>query len=55
MDIFNTPFIHVAGGDVARSDEVAQPGGSVFIDFVVVSGHGLDGLLEKLDNLGGGL
>jgi hypothetical protein len=38
-DIDNAPFVYIAGGDQARSDEVPQPLGRVGIPLRVVSGH----------------
>ncbi|MBB5543572.1 hypothetical protein GGD70_003887 [Paraburkholderia fungorum] len=38
-DIFNAPFINVAGGNVTGGYQVAQPLRSVWVDLVVVSGH----------------
>ena len=43
MDIGNTPFVDIAGGNVTRSDKISQPLGCVGINLVVVgaahSGH----------------
>jgi hypothetical protein len=39
VDIFNTPFVNNAGGDVPGVNKVAQPLGGVGVDFVVVGGH----------------
>jgi hypothetical protein len=42
VDIFNTPFINIAGGDVPSFNQVAQPLSGCWVNFVVVGGHGLD-------------
>jgi hypothetical protein len=39
-DIFDTPLINDAWGNVSGFDEVAQPLGGVWVNFVVVGGHG---------------
>lgn len=39
-DIFNAPFVDVAGSDMPSGDQVAQPLRGVGIDLVVVRGHG---------------
>lgn len=39
VDIFDTPFIHIAGRDVAGLDQVAQPLSGCRVNFVVVGSH----------------
>jgi hypothetical protein len=41
VDIFNTPFINIAGSNVPGINQVAQPGSGVLVYFVVVSSHAL--------------
>ena len=36
-DIFNTPFINFAWCDMTSGDQVTQPLGSEWVDFVVIS------------------
>jgi hypothetical protein len=39
VDIFNTPFVNIAGRNVASINQVAQPLGGCWVDFVVVGSH----------------
>jgi hypothetical protein len=39
VDIFNTPFVNIAGRNVPGFDQVAQPLCGRWINFVVVGGH----------------
>jgi hypothetical protein len=39
-DIFDTPFINDAWRDVAGLNQVPQPLGSVWVNLVVIGGHG---------------
>lgn len=39
VDIFNAPFVNITRGDVARSDEIAQPLGRKLVNLVVVGSH----------------
>jgi hypothetical protein len=39
FDICNAPLVHIAGSDQAIFDQLAQPGGGLFVELIVVDGH----------------
>jgi hypothetical protein len=39
VNIFNTPFVNITGRNVAGINQVAQPLGGCWVDFVVVGSH----------------
>lgn len=46
--IFDTPFIHHAGRDMARFNQLTQPFGGLRVKFVVIRRHSVPSPVAKL-------